>query len=81
MVGKWVRTHYGLRSAVTAVFMLHAVVNMNPMVRVVDQLGVRPFIDHFTHRLFNLTCRMVLTTSQVNLACLSLSNISSYWLI
>lgn len=33
MVGRWVRMQYGLRSAVTAVFMLHAVVNANPMVR------------------------------------------------
>ncbi|CCM03531.1 uncharacterized protein FIBRA_05665 [Fibroporia radiculosa] len=31
-VGRWVRTHYGRRSAITAVFMLHAVLNENAIV-------------------------------------------------
>ncbi|EKM49523.1 uncharacterized protein PHACADRAFT_265050 [Phanerochaete carnosa HHB-10118-sp] len=39
MVGKWIRMHYGLRSAVTAVFMIHAILNTNPMV-------VQPYVSH-----------------------------------
>ncbi|KAF7797419.1 hypothetical protein EIP86_008614 [Pleurotus ostreatoroseus] len=31
-VGSWVRTHFGPRSAVTAIFMLHNVINGTPMV-------------------------------------------------
>ncbi|KIP08106.1 hypothetical protein PHLGIDRAFT_127240 [Phlebiopsis gigantea 11061_1 CR5-6] len=31
-VGRWVRQHYGHRSAVTAIFMIHAVINVNPMI-------------------------------------------------
>ncbi|KAI0086520.1 hypothetical protein BDY19DRAFT_1093207 [Irpex rosettiformis] len=32
LVGKWIRTHYGVRSGVTAVFMLHSVINGNPVI-------------------------------------------------
>ncbi|GJE98319.1 hypothetical protein PsYK624_145460 [Phanerochaete sordida] len=39
MVGKWIRMHYGLRSAATAVFMIHAVLNTNLMV-------VQPYVAH-----------------------------------
>jgi hypothetical protein len=34
LVAKWVRAHYGVRSGVTAVFMLHSVLNGSPVVSV-----------------------------------------------
>ena len=37
-VGRWVRGCYGPLSAVTAIFMIHAVVNLNPMVRRISTL-------------------------------------------
>ncbi|KAI0699093.1 Squalene/phytoene synthase-domain-containing protein [Cytidiella melzeri] len=32
LVAKWIRAHYGVRSGVTAVFMLHSVINGSPVV-------------------------------------------------
>ncbi|KAI0801815.1 hypothetical protein BC629DRAFT_140226 [Irpex lacteus] len=32
LVGKWIRGHFGVRSGVTAVFMLHSVINGSPVV-------------------------------------------------
>lgn len=76
MVGKWIRLHYGLRSAVTAVFMIHAVLNTNPMVRIA--FHYQPSVpDPFTYRLCNLTSRMI-NPSRPHIAFRSHLSISSY---